>query len=606
MAIAPMTRVFVVGPSDRKEEALRFLQEIGLLHVEPVAKMTPEDEKNNAAVLAALRKIDLVSQALGRYRGAAGKDAVAPPAENLVDQAEGALSALQETQTRKHSLQRLVAELAPWGDFDLRQIRELEAHGVYVRRYRMDARKWETFRMPEHIYAEVVGQAQGILFFAVTTDAPADIPQATALPWPERGLREAEQELEKLLAAEKALAATLSALAERMDDLKQRHAEALTEARYTETLATLYTEPYLFGLQGWVPAEREASFLEKAAKAPIPLRVETRPPLADETPPVLLKNSWFVQRIEPLLRLYGLPNYKEVDPSFFFAPFMIAFFGMCLGDAGYGIVMYAASHLIQKKLGPRVEGLPLVMRLCKAFAVAAFLVGILTGSVFGYNFENRSWILLDVSVGPGDPMRFFYLALGVGVLHLSFSYVLGMMQAAARHEALQKLGLLGVLWGGVLLVARNVWVSDPGNVLHMLLYYAGVGGLAVGLLLTLLFASNHRNWGVRLGLGLWNVYGLTGLIGDLLSYARLFGLGIATSAIASVMNQLANMVLQAMGAPGIVFAVFIAIFGHTFNLLLSILGSTVHSARLHFVEAFKSFFQGGGVAYRPFRIERRS
>lgn len=203
-------------------------------------------------------------------------------------------------------------------------------------------------------------------------------------------------------------------------------------------------------------------------------------------------------------------------------------------------------------------------------------------------------------------MRFFYLALGVGVLHLSFSYVLGMMQAAARHEALQKLGLLGVLWGGVLLVARNVWVSDPGNVLHMPLYYAGVGGLAVGLLLTLLFATNHRNWGVRLGLGLWNVYGLTGLIGDLLSYARLFGLGIATSAIASVMNQLANMVLQAMGAPGIVFAVFIAIFGHTFNLLLSILGSTVHSARLHFVEAFKSFFQGGGVAYRPFRIERRS
>ena len=125
------------------------------------------------------------------------------------------------------------------------------------------------------------------------------------------------------------------------------------------------------------------------------------------------------------------------------------------------------------------------------------------------------------------------------------------------------------------------------------------------MLLTLLFSSNNRNWGVRLGFGLWNIYGLTGLIGDLLSYARLFGLGIATSAIASVMNQLAAMVLEAAGPiVGIPLAVLVMILGHTFNLVLSILGSTIHSARLHFVEAFKSFFEGGGVEYKPFKIER--
>ncbi len=136
-------------------------------------------------------------------------------------------------------------------------------------------------------------------------------------------------------------------------------------------------------------------------------------------------------------------------------------------------------------------------------------------------------------------------------------------------------------------------------------YYGGIVLLSLGLLLILLFASDHRNWFVRLGLGLWSIYGLTGLMGDLLSYARLFGLGIATGAIAAVMNQLAGMVHSAAGPYlGGVLAVLVILIGHAFNFALALLGSTVHSARLHFVEAFKSFFEGGGVPYRPFRIEK--
>ena len=141
--------------------------------------------------------------------------------------------------------------------------------------------------------------------------------------------------------------------------------------------------------------------------------------------------------------------------------------------------------------------------------------------------------------------------------------------------------------------------------LHNWLFYGGLGFLACGVLLTFLFASDSKRLVVRLGLGLWSVYGLTGLVGDLLSYARLFGLGIATTAIASVMNDLAGMVHRAAGpVTGAILGVLVLVLGHTFNLLLSILGSTVHSARLHFVEAFKSFFQGGGIEYKPFKVER--
>jgi V/A-type H+-transporting ATPase subunit I len=382
-------------------------------------------------------------------------------------------------------------------------------------------------------------------------------------------------------------------------------ASALNEANFLEHLGTLYSEPYLFGLQGWIPADRTEEFLQSVEAKRLPLVVETRPPLPEEEPPILLKNNGFVRRIEPLLKLYGNPRYRHLDPSYFFAPFMVLFFGICLSDAGYGLIFYLTAHLIGRRWGESVERLSLVVRLCKAFAVSSIVIGLLTGAIFGHGFEGRHWIMLDVDVNAGNPMLLFYLALGLGVVHLSLSFLMGLLQSAYFHEKAQKLGLICVLWGGVLLIGRNIWAALPDAPFHAALGVAGWGLLGAGLLMTLLFSSNSRRWGVRLGLGLWAVYGLTGLIGDLLSYARLFGLGIATAAIASVMNQLAGMVREAAGPViGVPLAVVILFVGHSFNLTLSILGSTIHSTRLHFVEAFKNFFEGGGVEYKPFKIER--
>lgn len=605
MAIARMTRVFIAGPSDRQEETLRFLQEVGVVHVEPAAEMAGEFEMKNAALLAQVKKLDLVIKAVRRYRNLKESLPVDVADEELVSYAEQKLSELQEIESRIASLERLRGDLSSWGNFDLRQIHALEEAGVRICRYRMDAGKWEKFQPPADLLLEVVAEKQGVLFYTLCTGTPPDIPQASALPWPELGLDEAANELRRLSEKMKHLTIELSGVAERAEVMKKQMVAALNEATYAGHLATLHQEPYLFGFQGWIPADQEAVFQEKAAASQLPLRVVTREPLNDEEPPILLKNNWFIERIEPLLKLYKLPKYRDLDPSYFFAPFMILFFGLCLGDVGYGVAFYIISHVIDKKLGPKIEGLPLVMKLCKAFSISAILVGIATGSVFGYNFENRSWILLDVSPGVGDPMLFFYLALGMGVTQLSVCYLLAASQEPAWQMKLQKLGLLGVLWGGVFLIIRSIWFVTPASALNQPLYYLGASCAALGVLLTLLFASDHKNWGIRIGLGLWNVYGLTGIVADLLSYARLFGLGIATGAIAAVMNQLAVMVFHAAGPIiGGVIGFMIIIVGHTFNLLLSILGSTVHSARLHFVEAFKIFFEGGGIEYKPFRIEK--
>jgi V/A-type H+-transporting ATPase subunit I len=604
-----MTRVFIAGPADNQEETMRFLQEFGVVHVEPATEMAGEYEKKNTALLVSVKKLDQVITGVQRFRDR--KTAAPYPLTiadgELVSYAEERLSALQEMESRVSSIERLKVDLSLWGNFDLAQIRALEEAGVCVRRFRMETKKWQQFEPPGGLLLEVVSQQQAVLFYTLSIGDPPDIPQAQMLAWPEFSLKEVEAELRRLAQKMESFTIELAGVAERAEAMKKQLIAALNEVAYTGNMATLHQEPYLFGLQGWIPADQETAFHEKLADAKLPLRVVTREPLDDEEPPILVRNNWFIQRIDPLLKLYGIPKYRHLDPSYFFAPFMVLFFGICLGDVGYGVIFYLVAHALGKKLGDKVEGLPLIVKLCKAFAVAAVIVGIVTGSVFGYNFENRSWILIDLDVKAGNPMILFYLSLGLGVIHLSLSYLMGMLQANYFQERMQKLNLIFVLWGGVMLVARNVWFTAPASALNMPLYYGGWGFLAIGLLLTLFFSSDSKKWAVRLGLGLWNIYGLSGLMGDLLSYARLFGLGIATSAIAAVMNQLASIALAGAGPIlGVPLALVIIVIGHTFNLALSLLGSTIHSARLHFVEAFKSFFEGGGVEYKPFKIERGS
>ena len=425
MAIAKMNRVFIVGPSLHKEETMRFLQSAGVVHLEPVTPLAGDREKEASAALLRLRKYGQIEQAVNQYSRHEKKSPADCPDEALIHLAEEMLTAIQEIRNRRQSLERLADDLAPWGDFDPDLLRRLEDDGVLIRRWRMDRKKSDDLTVPDGVFVQIISEKQGLLFYTLSLAGPVDIAGASPLPMPEMGLYEARLEIERLKGEEETLACRIAGIALRADVLKQSVAGALNEARYLEQMGTLYAEEYLFGLQGWIPVDITEDFLERLERDRLPLQCDVRAPLPDEEPPVLLKNNWFISRIEPLLKLYGIPLYGMPDPSYFFAPFMVLFFGICLGDAGYGLVFYLVSHFIGKKLGDNVEGLPLVVKLCKAFAVSAIIIGLITGSVFGYNFEDRRWIFLDVSVSTGSPMILFYIALGLGVLHLSISYMLG-------------------------------------------------------------------------------------------------------------------------------------------------------------------------------------
>jgi len=605
MAITKMNRVFIVGPFDHREEVIGFLQEAGVLHVEAIAENDGDLGKKNTIALQKFKKISQTVDAIKQYKKMENKTPVPVPDDELVSYTEEKLSLLLETQNRIHELRRLIGDLSVWGDFDPEKIQELEEEGFYVQRFRIDEKKWKTVEVPDDALLEVVLKKREVYFFAISSEKAIEISGASVMPLPKMGLRSAQEEIDSLLVKEGEIVKELSGAADKIDVLRSRYTDALNQVSYTENEAKLYSDEHLFGLQGWVPQDREDELLNKIKESNLDVQVTTRKPLKKEEPPILLKNNWFIRATEPLLKLYGLPRFRDIDPSYFFAPFMILFFGICFSDAGYGLVFFALSWWVRKKWGEKVRGLAPAMYMCEFFAISTLIVGIITGSVFGYNFASRDWIILDVSIGYGDPMLLFYISLGLGVVHLSISYILGIMEAPSTLNKLHQSGVMFVLWGATSLVSRVVWFSGSPSVMNPALYYAGIGFLSLGILLTLLFATDSKNLGIRIGVGVWNVYGLTGLIGDLLSYARLFGLGMATSAIACVMNQLGGMVRDALGPViGVFLAVIIIILGHTFNFGLSILGGVVHSARLHFVEAFKSFFQGGGIEYKPFKIER--
>jgi len=600
-----MKRVFIVGLGDDKEKVLRFLQETGVLHVEPFTKLSSDAEEQNSHIVQNVRNIGQIYESMKAHRKTREKAEAFFSDEEILLRSERALDRLQEVRSRKQTLEKIISELSIWGDFNTDYLQALETEKVFVQRFRAEGILPSELKVPDDVFIEVVSEKPNLQFFTISLERPVDLPWAVQLRRPEDGLQKANEEIARLMEEESEIAKELSLLAERIDVLKRQYLAALSEANFTECLGTLYSEGFLFGLQGWIPKDDENAFLNRLAVCELAVLVQTRDPLENETPPTLFKNNWFFRRIEPLLKLYGFPGYRDLDPSYLFAPFMILFFGICLGDAGYGAVFLIASIWIRKRFGHLSPSLPMVMRLCEVFSISAIVIGLLTGSIFGYWAFSRNLILVDLDQRYGDPMILFYASLGLGLIHLSLSYLMGAFQSYSKNEQFQKLGLLGVLWGGACLISQRIWFTDPAFTMNHLLYYGGLCFLACGLLLTFVFASDSKRLIVRLGLGLWSVYGLTGLVGDLLSYARLFGLGIATTAIASVMNDLAGMVRQAGGTiVGGILAVLVLVFGHTFNLLLSILGSTVHSARLHFVEAFKSFFQGGGIEYKPFKVER--
>jgi len=344
-----------------------------------------------------------------------------------------------------------------------------------------------------------------------------------------------------------------------------------------------------FVLEGWIVAHKEKEIKEELEKVSETALVEFRAPLEDEDYPTIIENNSISRPFEAITEMYDTPSAKGIDPNAFMAPFYFIFFGMMMSDAGYGILLAAIASFVLWKTKPtgmmgKILG---VIALC---GVSTLGWGIVFGGWFGLSVEPLWFNPLQ------EPMMMLGLCLGIGV----FQIIVGLFIAAGMNIKRGKpwsalfdqiswvfvlLGLPSLLMGGV--------IAEFGKYMAI-----------VGVALLLLFAGRAKKGivGKAIG-GLSSIYGITGYLSDILSYSRIFGMGLATGVIAMVFNTIGGMLMGSW--IGIPFGVAILVIGHVFNIGINTLGAYVHSCRLQYIEFYGKFFEGSGRAFRPLKMEMK-
>lgn len=338
-------------------------------------------------------------------------------------------------------------------------------------------------------------------------------------------------------------------------------------------------------LEGWVRATDLPRLRQALAPYADASELYLRPPLPEEEPPVVLENPALARPFEIITNLYGLPSRGFSDPTMHLAPFFFVFVGLCVSEAGYGALVTVLSLLYLKFAKPKGNA-RLFMKLLFYLGISNIVLGTLVGGWFG--FPIRRLLLLDPLQ---DPIKFLALSLILGFIQVWFGTLLSLIHCLKKKDTAQAI----VKAGWLLLL--------PSLVAYFLIKQPAAGILAlVGAAGVVFFAAPRKNPIARFFGGLYALYGISGYLGDTLSYSRLLALGLSTGVIAMVVNTLAK---TALGIPwvGWLAAALIFVGGHLFNLAISFLGGFVHSMRLQFVEFFTKFFQAGGKPFRPFRME---
>lgn len=359
-----------------------------------------------------------------------------------------------------------------------------------------------------------------------------------------------------------------------------------------------------FELEGWVPENRIADVEQAISGITDAYCLFIREPAEDEVPPSVVKNNHFVTPFEVVTDLYSRPDPRGMDPTPYMAIPYIILFGMMLSDSGYGLLLTIGCALFLKLKKPTGGMMGGLARVLFWGGISTMVWGVLVGTFFGLDFdvlfgtENVFPLILDPMT---DPIGMLILCFGLGVVHILFGYGLRVKESFAQGD--WQGAVFDTLSWIFIIVGLLAWLGGPMIGLDFL-YYPGLVLAALGALLILLFKGRgKRNPLKRAISGLGELYNISSVLSDILSYARLFALGIATGVIASVFNDICSML---MGSPniilkilGVLIACALLVALHLFNLAINTLGAFVHCARLQYVEFYGKFYEAGGRAFRP-------
>jgi V/A-type H+-transporting ATPase subunit I len=582
------------------EKFLLELKRLGVLHViEHDLEATAEMQE----AFRQVKEIDKVVKMLAARKKDVDPSPVADSGAGLIESIKQYQSNLEQLQQQLVALKKELKHFIPWGNFSWESIDKLAQSGVLIRFLMVPASKY-LLQWEETHQVELIGEGDGYKYFVQIA--------RKGEPFVDIEADEVKLPRKNYSLIETAIAETQSEI-ERVNQILDGYQVTGTEVlnnyknellnTYSLQHAKLHTREEVEGklklVEGWVPAESEEAlntFLEHSEV----LHLKSMPAKTSDKPPVKLRNGKFSKLFEPIGNLYSLPDYGELDMTPFFAPFFMLFFGFCLGDAGYGIVMLLATTLLKKKVS---ESIRPILTLGQWFGASTILMGLVGGTVFGESITGWKFGWVDsIRHLVLDQEKLMYTAIGLGAVQILFGMflkVVNISRIQGFRSALSQVGWLIVIIGmGSSYALGRFEIIGAEHV--SIGYYLSMG---IGGILVFFFNSPGKSPFINFGLGIWDSYGMvSGLLGDLLSYIRLFALGLSSAVLGHVFNQLAFSLTGDIPVLSQFFTVLILLVGHSINFFMALLGAFVHPLRLTFVEFYKhSGFNGGGKIYNPLK-----
>ena len=587
--VTEMTKYDFILMSGDADAFLEKLQTVGMVDITRSLKPIDEQSEKLSARAEVYRK------ALSQLKEVEKAD---DPGEKPTDFAVAVMETVRDKEAIEAQLPQLrkeADELSAWGRFDAKSIDRLKENGLKLHFYK--AKAIEPAWKEQYALSEIANLG-GYSYFVVVSDNEEtyDFP-LKELPAPERDSAAIEQQIADL-------EAQVKQKEHRLAQLKWH--EPVLQGELDKTLSRLdlhlanvagekAAEDYITVFEGFAPAECEPALHDMLEKESVFYLVDKAK--VDDNPPIKLKNNKFVSMFEMLTDMYGRPKYDEFDPTVFISIFFMLFFAFCMGDAGYGLVLILGSLALKKKLGK-------IAPLGVTLGIATTIIGVLFHTFFSTDMLEWSWIpegvkkcMLPSQIAGYDGTM--VLALLVGIVHICLAMIVKTYQSTKVKGFANSLGT----WGWTLLIVGGVIVGGLALMGVMDKALTKWIVIVIGCLSALgIFFLNdlHRNPLLNVGSGLWDTYNTaTGLLGDVLSYLRLYALGLAGAKLGEAFNAIG---IQALGDGGVgwIWFILIVVIGHTLNVAMCVLGAFVHPLRLNFLEFFKnSGYEGTGRRYKP-------
>ena len=656
---------FLVHHSDYSS-LLDSLRDLGVVHI--VEKRKLDENSTVGDDMKALKKYrEAIRKLSALLPDITEEDNPADPSEAL-DEFRQLLTEIENARYQTEILDQEAEKALPWGDFDKNIINKLKEAGWHVRLFTCPEKKFDR-KWEELYHVEIISRNKGRLYFALIHKEGEDPDlKADEVNIPEQTISTINTQKEKVESKIRELESLIEQKAPLWKaSLNKGIEETMSRLQYVEAAeqADKYADDNLYVLEGWIPVSEEKGLQKLLEKSDCYSFVSEPEP--GEKIPVILQNSKFASLFEPIAKLFALPAYSELDLTPFFAPFFMLFFGFCLGDAGYGLIFILAGFIVKRKVDKKYKPIitlaqyfgvaALFMGLLSGTFFGINLIdsgytitehsvrymnnaGVPDNTVSlldqtrGVHFDTRksfsegiSQIIGDDSFNKHkrvilksadsdipflntfrhlmlDSLNMFYLAMLLGALQIIFGMALKVVNISKQKGFRYSLSTIGWI---VLILTLSVF--QGGNMLgivnieNLRLLYLSL--IVIAGVLIFLFNNPDKNIFIRLGLGLWDSYGIiTGVFGDLLSYIRLFALGISSSILGFVFNEISAQLLSVKYV-GWLFFIIVLLIGHSLNIAIAALGSFVHPMRLTFVEFYKNAgFTGGGIEYKPFKIKK--